>query len=169
VAVWCDIPVTPAVILEHVDEAGDVTASLPQIPEDRTGSNCFFLNEQSVIFAQLKGSVPEGMVTFYGKIIKDPLRQTYAPYKEFTDLLDFTRLVRRLEIVITEVWTTGGEAYTFVTQSGTQLHIDSEDNLVEVFANLQTVIDRDAINKAQFGNIKYIDLRFGNRVFYKLR
>lgn len=168
-AVWCDTPVTPATALAHAENE-KIDGALPQVISRPGDASCFFVNDDAMLFAKVADMASiEGLVTFYGRIVKDPIRQTYADKREFTDLLDFARLVRRLEIVITEVWTTKGEAYSFVSQPGTQLYVDSEDDIVEVFDNLKTVIDRDAINKAQFANIKYIDLRFGNRVFYKLR
>lgn len=168
-AVWCDTPVTPATALAHaVDE--QITGALPQVIVRPRNALCFFINEDAMLFAPVTGNTSaEGLITLYGRIVADPIRQTYTDKREFTDLLDFVRLVRRLDIVITEIWTTNGEAYAFIAQPGTQLYIDSEDDIIEVFDNLKTVIDRDAINKAQFANIKYIDLRFGNRVFYKLR
>jgi cell division septal protein FtsQ len=169
VAIWCDTPVTPATALAHADDE-KITGALPQVIARPRDAACFFVNENAMLFAPVTGATDtEGLVALYGRIIKDPIRQTYTDKTEFTDLLDFVRLVRRLEIVVTEIWTTSGEAYSFVAQSGTQLYVDSEDNIIEVFDNLKTVIARDAINKAQFANIKYIDLRFGNRVFYKLR
>lgn len=167
VARWCDTPVTPAAVLTHESEK-EVAPALPQVPNDRSGSRCFVVNAQGVLFAPTT-DVSTGMVTFYGTITTDPIRQQYSSPAELQMLLDFARLVRRLEIVITEVWTTTGEAYAFVTESGTQLYVSADDDVVSVFTNLETVIARDAINKAQFANIAYIDLRFGNRVFYKLR
>lgn len=169
VATWCDTPVTPAPALTHA-ESENIAGALPQIITNASGEQCFFVNEDGFIFAPVKQpEKAQGLVTLYGNLITDPLRKTYTNKKTFTHLLDFVRLARRLEIVITEIWTTTGEAYAFVAQPGTQLYVDSEDDVVEVFDNLKTVIERDAINKAQFANIKYIDLRFGNRVFYKLR
>lgn len=167
VATWCDTPVTPASVLNHVPEK-EVVPALPQIPQDRSGTRCFAVNEQGMIFAPIAAPVG-GMVTLYGKLTADPIRQQYTTKEELQTLLDFTRLVRRLEIVVTEVWTTTGEAYAFVTEPGAHLYVSSRDAAVDVFTNLETVIARDAINKAQFANIAYIDLRFGNRVFYKLR
>lgn len=166
VARWCDTPVTPAAVLTHESEK-EVAPALPQIPQDRSGTQCFAVNDHGMIFAPMSETVT-GTMTFYGKVTADPIRQYYAEKEELQKLLDFARLVRRLEIVVTEVWTTTGEAYAFVTEPGAHLYVSSRDSVVSVFTNLETVIARDAINKAQFANIAYIDLRFGNRVFYKL-
>ncbi len=169
VAKWCDTPVTPATTLAHAQEE-EVEGALPQVVTDRNGVNCFLVNDKAIVFARSpQNQEVEGLVTFFGRIVEDPIRQSYTDEEQFTDLLDFTRLLRRLEINVKEVWTTNGEAFALVTEPGALLYIERDDSIVDVFTNLQTVIDRDAINKAQFANIAYIDLRFGNRVFYKLK
>lgn len=168
VARWCDIAVTPAPRLAHVEEEEQASA-LPQIPESRNGQTCYYMNSNAVIFTEAPAADLEQYVTFYGYITNDPLRDTYVSPEKVGDLLQLIKLIRRVQIVGQEVWTTTGEVFAIVTEPGTKLYLDSEDDVVSVFSNLQTVIDRDAINAAQFANINYIDLRFGNRVFYKLR
>lgn len=168
VARWCATPVTPAPSLVH-DDGVTVTGTLPQVTISRTGDECFVLNADAVVFAPAVDAVPADLITFFGAITTDPIRQQYTSPARLRDLLAFARLVRRLEIITTEVWTSNGDVYAFVTQPGAQLYVDATEDLGETFTNLETVMKRDAINRAQFANILYIDLRFGNRVFYKLR
>ncbi|MEY2641015.1 MAG: hypothetical protein RL150_408 [Candidatus Parcubacteria bacterium] len=172
VARWCNTTVTPAPALVH-DDGELVTGSLPQPISSRNGDQCFLLNAEAIVFAPVPtvtvAAVPADLITFFGRITRDPLRQQYTSRERFEDILAFARLVRRLDIVVTEAWTVNDEVYSLVTQPGAQLFVDTTSDLGETFTNLETVITRDAINRAQFANILYIDLRFGNRVFYKLR
>jgi hypothetical protein len=172
VAKWCNTAVTPAPALVH-DDGETVAGTLPQPTNARTGDQCFLLNSEAVVFAPMPSvttaAVPADLLTFFGRITSDPLRQQYTSRTRFEDILAFARLVRRLDIVVTEAWTVNDEVYALVTQPGAQLFIDATEDLGETFTNLDTVIKRDAINRAQFANMLYIDLRFGNRVFYKLR
>lgn len=168
IARWCDVAVTPAKKLEHVAEERQQDA-IPQIPDGRAGATCYYMNEQAMLFAEAPAADLEQFTTFYGAITADPLRATYTTPDQVTQLLQLIKLIRRLQITGTEVWTTTGEVFAIVTEPGAKLYLDSQDDIISVFSNLQTVIERDAINTAQFKNIEYIDLRFGNRVFYKLK
>ncbi len=169
-AIWCDVPVTPATLLSHDAENQDkVSSAIPQVLTSFSGQNCFFLNDSGIVFSPTDYDNNQEVIKFFGGITSDPLRQTYANKKTFASLVEFTKLLRRLNIVSDQVWTTNGEVYAFVTKEKVKIYIDSKDNIVDVFDNLETVIKRDAINQAQFSNIDYIDLRFGNRVFYKLK
>lgn len=165
---WCDVPVTPANAPNHVNDSKTVSA-IPQVVNQYSGANCYFTNSDGMIFAKTDFENSHDFITTFGFIVSDPFRQNYDDAKTFRDLIDFVKLLRRLEIIADEVWTTDGEVYAIVTKDKVKIYIDSEDDIVSVFNNLQTVINRDAINQAQFSNIDYIDLRFGNRVFYKLR
>jgi hypothetical protein len=85
------------------------------------------------------------------------------------DYLELVKLFRRNEITITEIDTEDGETFIAIANKGAKILFDREDQVNEVYENLVIALERDAINKAQFGNIDYIDLRFENRVFYKLK
>jgi hypothetical protein len=162
------VPVTPDTEPEHVDTVR-VSQALPQVIANKQQQNCFFMSESGAIFAPAPKISADTPLSFYGVIVGNPLGEQYASKRHLTDLLAFEKLLRRLQITTTEVWTVSGEVYAFVADTGTLLYIDSTDPITTVFNNLETVIERDAINRAQFANISYIDLRFGNRVFYKLR
>jgi len=169
IALWCDTPVTPARALLHDENGEEKSSVIPQNVRSINGSNCFYMNDDGVIFAKAQYDSSGDVVKTFGRINSDPIRQSYTDKKTFNNLIEFTKLLRRLDIVADEVWTTNGEVYAFVTKERVKIYIDSKSDVGKLFDNLETVIERDAINKAQFANIEYIDLRFGNRVFYKLK
>lgn len=169
-SIWCDTPVTPATTLVHDEETGENKMSaIPQVVNSFHDANCYFMNENGMIFAKTTYNSDSEVVKTFGFIKTDPINQSYSTPKTFKNLIEFTKLLRRLNIVADEVWTTDGEVYAFVTKEKVEIYIDGSENIVSTFDNLETVINRDAINQAQFSNIDYIDLRFGNRVFYKLK
>ncbi len=172
-ALWCDVPVTPANTLTHdVNEDGteeEKVSVIPQTLSSFSNANCFFVNDEGTIFSPTKFDSNSDVIKTFGKITSDPIRQSYADKKTFQELIEFSKLLRRLNIVADQIWTTNGEVYAFVTKEKVKIYIDSESDVVSMFDNLDTVMKRDAINQAQFSNIDYIDLRFGNRVFYKLK
>ncbi|MCB9806074.1 hypothetical protein H6775_02850 [Candidatus Nomurabacteria bacterium] len=132
--------------------------------------NCYLVNEDGLVF------LPEPLINEYDffemyDVISegDILGQSYVSADFFHSIIKFEELLSRLEIKFKKIETEDGHTFTLTTGEGTRLIFDVDDNVVDIFDNLQTVIDQDAINKAQFSNIDYIDLRFGNRVFYKIK
>lgn len=164
---WCDYEVSAAPNPRHVNDSK--ISAIPKVVEQYQVSNCYLMTAEGMIFTKTDINNPHDFVTTFGFISGDPLRQVYDNSKTFRDLIDFVKLLRRLNIVADEIWTINGEVYAIVTEENVKIYIDSEDDIVSVFNNLQTVIERDAINEAQFSNVDYFDLRFGNRVFYTLK
>ncbi|MFA7193927.1 MAG: hypothetical protein WC087_03355 [Candidatus Paceibacterota bacterium] len=176
-ALWCDVPVTPSnVSLYEGSESADSeeaqsikSSAIPQVLNSFNNANCYFVNEDGVVFAKTEYDKSSEVIKTFGFIEVDPLKQSYANKKTFHNLIEFVKLLRRLNITADEIWTNDGEVYAIVTKERVKIYIDGEGDILEIFDNLETVIKRDAINQAQFANIDYIDLRFGNRVFYKLK
>ena len=122
-----------------------------------------------MVFAKAEYDKNSDVIKAFGFIKSDPLKQNFSNEKTFKNLVEFVKLLRRLNITADEIWTNDGEVYAIVTKEKVKLYVDGGGDILEIFDNLETVIKRDAINQAQFANIDYIDLRFGNRVFYKLK
>lgn len=169
-SIWCDIPVTPATTLVHDEETGENKMSaIPQVVNSFSDANCYFMNANGMIFAKAEYNNDSEVIKTFGFIKTDAINQEYSTPKTFKNLVEFVKLLRRLNIVADQIWTIDGEVYAFVTKENVEIYIDGSEDMVATFNNLETVINRDAINQAQFANIDYIDLRFGNRVFYKLK
>lgn len=176
-ALWCDVPVTPSnVVLYQGSESSDTeqtetakSAAIPQVLNSFNNANCYFVNKNGMVFAKSEYDKSSEVIKTFGFITADPLKQNYANEKTFKNLVEFVKLLRRLNITADEIWTNDGEVYAVVTKERVKIYVDGNGDILEIFDNLETVIKRDAINQAQFANIDYIDLRFGNRVFYKLK
>jgi cell division septal protein FtsQ len=166
-SLWCDIPVTPASGLVHEDGTRD--SDIPQVVSDVSKASCYFMNEEGIIFAKTSYDSNPDIIKTFGKIISDPVRQSYTDKKTFENLVEFTKLLRRINLSSDEIWTTNGAVYAFVTKENVKIYVEADSDPAKNFENLETVIKRDAINQAQMSNIDYIDLRFGNRIFYKLK
>lgn len=131
---------------------------------------CYLVNSEGVLFLKEPLINDYQFIELYGFIIDSyPIGKQYISADFFQSLLKFTELLSRLEIETKKIETEDNYNFTLITAVSTKIFFDVEDNILDIYDNLQTIIDQDAINKVQFANIDYIDLRFDNRVFYKIR
>lgn len=130
---------------------------------------CYFLDGDGLIFARVeKPEEMEGIRIFYGGLPEDspPIGLVFLPryFQKAERLLDalgnisFPAHVFRVE-----------NEYDFevVTDTGFVLYASFEQIPAEIVNNLQTVLEADAL-RGREADIEYIDLRFGERVYYRL-
>lgn len=61
------------------------------------------------------------------------------------------------------------DIYRIETDKGFEIVISSADDLTNSVQNIQTILENGALSKEDLSLIDYLDLRFGNKVFYKLK
>lgn len=132
-------------------------------------TNCYYINEKSLIFDKALANYDKNLVQFYDLIHDDPIGKNYSNPETFQKIIILINLVAKVPMKITSINTEDGLTFNLHTDMGTRLLYEINDSPEEVASNLNTVLEKDAINKAQLNNIDYIDLRFGNKVYYKIR
>lgn len=131
--------------------------------------NCYYLNEEGFIFIQAPIDYDRNLIQFHDWIHDDPIGKTYTDSDTFKKMMVLINLVAKVPLKVVSVNTEDGLTFFLHTDSNTRLLYEINDNPEEVASNLNTVIEKDAISRAQLNNIDYIDLRFGNKVYYKIR
>jgi cell division septal protein FtsQ len=84
-------------------------------------------------------------------------------------ILNFRESVKELDLEIKTVSSPDKDVYYLNTQNGFEILVSQTDNLEESFENLKVIFEKNAIGAEDLNIIDYIDLRFGNKVFYKLK
>lgn len=162
-AIWCNtVPGPDNSVSEGVMEDGS-----------ENKENCYFIDQNSTIFAPAPEFSGDAYFKYYGLISdQSPIGKEYmASTTEFAQLVDFVSTVKSLNIrpqyiVAKEkgefslVLSGGGEIYFDIKESVTK----SEENLKALLKTPEMTIDADGTLP-----IKYIDLRYGNKLFYKLK
>lgn len=87
----------------------------------------------------------------------------------FKKLIETTRLLSKEDIEIAKIRSEDFETYHLETIAGTDILIEKADDPEEVVANLKAALVQESIHEIQFDNIDYFDLRFEDKVFYKLK
>lgn len=124
--------------------------------------DCFSLDEEGIIFA--KGEKKEGLViksnkkvNLFEKIIeKEKLEDILKIYKELKN--SFT---------IEEIFISEKEKITVKGREGWEIYFN-QDNVDEQIINLKAVI-QEKIPLEKINELQYIDLRFGNKIYFKYK
>ncbi len=134
-----------------------------------SGEECYYINDSGLVFIKTSFDYDKNLVKFHDWIHDDPLGKIYTDAETFKKMMTLINLVAKVPLKVVSVNTEDGLTFFLYTDSNTRLLYEINDDPEEVANNLNTVIEKDAINRAQLNNIDYIDLRFGNKVYYKIR
>ncbi len=133
--------------------------------------DCFFIDDKSYIFAN-SPTFSDDVYFVYLKepAFENPLGETYLPLDEFIKLPLFIKSLNSLNLFPRALLTTPKEYYFELTGGG-KIIINRVDDLTTIKGNLESFLtdQEEARNPNFIENISYIDLRFGNKVFYKLK
>lgn len=136
--------------------------------ENSNGKGCMFLAADGYAFAPApplsggtfirhvtRGTVPEPNVQIFSRAAMERKDTFIAALRE-----EFGFQV--MEIVYTEA-----EDEIYRLRGGGELLVTEAVGVQTLFDNLRSILASEEFNHLETGNFKYIDLRFGNRVFVK--
>lgn len=131
-------------------------------------SQCYLVNSLGMIFAQ---DILVDIPVIYGifENEEDVLGKNILSIDKYANLVSFIENVKQLNIFVDYIDTEDGETFAVHTTDSPYILITTDISGGDLINNLKTVIETEEINEAQFGNLEYIDLRFGNRVFYQIK
>lgn len=136
---------------------------------------CYFLDEKGFIFSLAPYFSGPVFFKMYGPTFDTEFKgeesQSIVIGKRFLSKDEFEKIIilkdafllLQMEAVAFEVQDNGN--YQFIMGDGTKIFFKKEQSIETLLDNLDSVIDFLATGK----QIDYIDLRFGNKVFYKFK
>jgi cell division septal protein FtsQ len=151
-------------------EAADAavsTSSVANAPVSTASGECYFMDENGFVF----GPAPtfEGSVYFryYGSLGDGVIGSQYQSKERFqTYQLLFQAFEESGVTPIAMTIEENGDVAVFL-DSGGKIAFNDDQNLNRIVENLRTVLRADAFTEDALQRLHYIDLRFGNEVYYK--
>ena len=134
------------------------------IPETHINEKCYFLDDAGFIFDQAPYFSGEVYFKFYGSL------------ENFEKLVSLKNTLEAMKLKPVALYTKeDGDVKIFLSttsESRPEILLTSNADFEKVAENLQTALDTEPLKsnfKNKYSSLEYIDLRFGNKVYYKFR
>lgn len=142
-------------------------------PKDMHDEECYFMDLNSTIFAKAPNFFGDAYFKYYGLISEDnPIGLEYiTPSTKFFEITDFVQSVRSLSLKPQYILSKDGGEFLMTLSGGAQIFFDTRESLTKVSANLEALLRTEELLNLDKSNlpVEYLDLRFGNKLYYKLK
>lgn len=141
-----------------------------------TNAPCYFIDEESYIYATAPHFTGNVFFTYYGDIAIDsiyadiaPLGAQYMNTEDFFDIQPFLVAFSDLDYIPVSLRRIDELDLEMELGDGARIIFSHDTRLPVLLDNMQSVLDSDVFIEAEENEkqIDYIDLRFGNKVYVK--
>lgn len=146
--------------------------------EETPDEKCYFMDNNGIIFSEAPIFSGDAYFKYYGSVPDqdNPIGSTYlASSTEFVEISQFVDRIKSMSIRPIYLVSNGeGQFNVFVSGNGKIIFDDTQDfsKTADNLESLLKTISSSTISATSTditSNIDYIDLRFGNKLFYKLK
>lgn len=159
IAIWCRENSMP------VGTSTEIVAGFPK-------ENCYFMDSLSTIFAEAPNFSGDAYFKYYG-LVEDPSpigKKYIASSTEFVAINSFIQSIKELKIKPVYLQAKEEGEFSLFLQGGGQIFFDVRKSLDLSYQNLQTLLKSpELVIKQGYLPVEYVDLRYGNKLFYKLK
>jgi hypothetical protein len=171
-AIWCNKPADSTVVSNAVSTT---TLSTENISTTTKSEDCYFIDQNSTVFAKAPTFSGDAYFKYYGLISVpeggSPIGKEYiASTTQFNEISNLVSITKELSIRPQYMKANGNGEFSIVLAGGGEIYFDTKEPLSLVGQNLKALL-RTPTFASSTGNlpIEYIDLRYGNKLFYKLK
>ena len=133
-------------------------------------SICYFMDSNSTIFSLAPDFSGDAYFKYYGLIsAENPIGMQYlASTTEFISITQFVEKIKNLSLKPTYMIAENKGEFTLVLSSGGKIYFDTKLSPIKTADNLTALLQTPVLSQNLY-KLDYIDLRFGNKLFYKLK
>lgn len=139
-------------------------------PEDE---ECYFMDKNSTVFAPAPNFSGDAYFKYYGLITNNnPLGLEYiSSSTKFLEISDFVVFVKSLSIRPLYIVSKADGDFAMKLPGGAEIFFDLKEPLSKTSENLSLLFNTAELKNLNRSNLplEYIDLRFGNKLYYKLK
>jgi cell division septal protein FtsQ len=140
---------------------------------------CYFLDEDGLVFAPAPHFTGNVFLRYHGLLFTedgtaapkdaDPTRLHFLSVAEFQRLTFFLDALKNSGIHPVSLSLTDAMDIDLELENGARLMLSRDQNLSEILDNLESILGTEELSREMFERVEYIDLRFGDRVYYRMR
>ena len=151
-------------------------AETPQNTNVATSSlaaGCDFLDENGFIFSPAADFTGSVYMHYYGPYLSSasstPLGLQFLPANEFKQLDAFLRALKPLSLSVVGAGLLSDKDVKILLEHNATLLVARSSDYSGALDNLRSALSSDVFEKKSIADLEYLDLRFGDHVFYKFR
>lgn len=132
--------------------------------------DCYFVDATGVLFSLAPHFSGNVYFVYRGNLREgSPLGAQILSKEDFTKFQQFLLSIKKLNLNITSVLIKEAGDFEFSLSSGTKILFNSSLSYDNIFTNLDSVLKSGQLASTTLDKIDYVDLRFGNKVFFKAK
>lgn len=155
----------------HISERSPFALWCTPLPADTGVQDCYALDETGFIFTASATSTHgefETAYTFTGGVEDGPVGAKFVP-GQFPSVLALLRVLQQsTSLIPVRVDVLPEQDFNVTLEQGFYVKLSFGQDAQTIARNLNLVLSSDAL-RDRTEDIEYIDLRFGNRVYYKMK
>ncbi|OHA19531.1 MAG: hypothetical protein A2836_03300 [Candidatus Taylorbacteria bacterium RIFCSPHIGHO2_01_FULL_45_63] len=136
-------------------------------------NECYLLDQEGFIFAKAADFSGETFIRYYGKVAApDPIGSYFLTPAAFKEMNFFFNSIQKLNLVPERLFVSVSGERELLIKGGARLFLPKDADLGDALENLELALKDDAFSEKAEDipfTLDYIDLRFNNKIFYKLR
>ncbi|MCR4306421.1 MAG: hypothetical protein NUV42_00465 [Candidatus Yonathbacteria bacterium] len=136
--------------------------------EEENKEACFFMDSDGYIFAEAPYFSGDVFFEWYGPTEEkngNPIGDRFLPYIEFKKLVSFREAISALGLKTTHMTAKTDGDYALSLKDSGSILFNSDQEFDALLGNLDSAISA----LASYKNLEYVDLRFGNKIFYRYK
>jgi len=130
-------------------------------------NTCYLMSNSGLVFAEATPEEIVGKLIFRGQIDENPLWQNFSTEKGMQNYLKAANILNSAKFQVLSITAGLPDKSIFETNVGT-IFLNPEEEMSLAAENAILLIN-DVKSKNPTAHFQYIDARFGNKVFYKLK
>lgn len=144
--------------------------------DDPFSDDCYYMDDQGYLFAKAPQFSGKVFFMYYGLLLgENPVGQNYlqAPNPSYAQVSELVKSVEGINLNPVRLYASSqGDFYLYLENGTKIIFSNSQSDLVQVFDNLSVLMNSGEVTDKTGGlipGIDYIDMRFGNKVYYKMK
>lgn len=137
-------------------------------PHDPVPDPCYFIDGDGLIYAKAPVFSGDVFLRFWGIYGGEPIDRDLLPLAAYREVMYLLQTLPKFSLVPTDVVFDDTDAAVYL-KGRARLLYSRKQSLGDVLSNLDSVLSSEPLQGKDSLELDYIDLRFGNKIYYRLK